>query len=49
MGMTDKQFDSYKVQILRRLQAAEKECAAEGKSETLKQLIEDLKSELNKA
>jgi len=48
MGMTNEQFDSYKTQILRNLQRAIVEMEAEGKSETLKQLVDDLKGELKK-
>jgi len=48
MGMTNEQFDSYKTQLVRNLQHAQKEMAENGKSETLDQLIEDLKSELKK-
>jgi hypothetical protein len=48
MGMSDKQFDAYKKRVLREMERAAKEVEAEGKSETLKQLIEDLKSEPEK-
>jgi hypothetical protein len=46
--MTNEQFDSYKTSVLRNLQRADKEVETEGKSETLKQVIADLKSELKK-
>jgi hypothetical protein len=48
MGMTNEQFDSYKTGQLRLLERAIKEVETEGKSETLKQVIDDLKSELKK-
>jgi hypothetical protein len=51
MGMSNEQFDSYKLRELRLLQKAQKEVAAisEGaKSETLDEIIEDLISELKK-
>ena len=45
MGMTDKQFDSYKLQLLRRLQVAKRE----GKQlEVIDELIEDFENELRK-
>ncbi|MCL1884772.1 MAG: GNAT family N-acetyltransferase [Defluviitaleaceae bacterium] len=46
MGMSNEQFDSYKTQLIRNLQRAQKEVAEEGKSETLDQIINDLESEL---
>lgn len=48
MGMTNEQFDSYKTSQLRLLEHAVKEIEAEGKSETLIQVVNDLKSELKK-
>ena len=49
MGMTNEQFDSYKTSVLRNLERAVKEVAeSKGKSETLEQVVNDLKSELKK-
>jgi len=48
MGMTNEQFEVLQTRTLRVLERAQKEMAESGKSETLDQLIEDLKSELKK-
>jgi len=49
MGMTNEQFDSYKTTVLRTLERAQKEVIeSKGESETLKQIIDDMKSELRK-
>ena len=49
MGMTNEQFDSYKTSVLRNLERAVKEVSESGgKSETLGQVVSDLKSELKK-
>ena len=49
MGMTNEQFDSYKTTVLRTLERAVKEVEeSKGKSETLVQIVDDLKSELKK-
>ena len=48
MGMSNEQFDSYKNSILRHLEKIQKEFTAEGESETLKNLIDDMRSELKK-
>ena len=49
MGMTNEQFDSYKQRELRLLQKAQKELAAQNaKSETIDEMVEDLKSELKR-
>ena len=49
MGMTNEQFDSYKTGQLRLLERAIKEMQeSNGKSETLEQVVSDLKSELKK-
>jgi len=48
MGMSNEQFDSYKTGQLRLLERAQKEVEENGKSETLDQVIEDLRSELKK-
>jgi hypothetical protein len=51
MGMSNEQFDSYKQRELRLLQKAQREVAsilAGARSETLDEMIDDLKSELKK-
>ena len=48
MGMTNEQFDAYKNGQLRLLELAQKEIDETGESETLAQIIADLKSELKK-
>ena len=48
MGMTNEQFDAYKTSVLRNLERAIKEMEEKGESETLKQIVADLKSELKK-
>lgn len=49
MGMTNEQFDSYKQRELRLLQKAQKEIESQNaKSETINEMVEDLKSELKK-
>lgn len=46
MGMSNEQFDSYKTQLVRNLQRAQKEVEESGKSETLDQVVSDLIGEL---
>ena len=50
MGMTNEQFDSYKVMLLRRLKRAEKALinSTDEEKEQLREIIEDLEHELNK-
>ena len=48
MGMSNEQFDAYKTRILRDLERIKKEIPENSESETLNQLIDDLKSELKK-
>ena len=48
MGMTDKQFDSFKIQLLRRLERAQAEIKEYNTSPELDLLIEDFRNELNK-
>jgi len=49
MGMTNEQFEVLQTRTLRVLEKAQKEIAEAGaKSETLDELIEDMKSELKK-
>jgi len=48
MGMTNEQFDAYKMLLLRCLERVVEELENEGESKTLDQLISDLKRELKK-
>lgn len=51
MGMSNEQFDSYKTQLVLNLERAQKEIAAimaNARSETLDQVVDNLKSELKK-
>ena len=48
MGMSNEQFDSYKNAILRQLERAMEEVQKEGKSKTLEQVVDDMRSELKK-
>ena len=48
IGMTDKQFDSYKKQVMRRLEYIHEQKCHEKKDAELKRFIDDLKDELNR-
>ena len=47
-GMTDKQFDSYKKLLLRRLERISKEADENTKDKELQHLIDDMREELTK-
>ena len=47
-GMTDKQFDSYKKQVMRRLERILEEDSEEKKDKELLRVIEDMRDELNR-
>ena len=46
VGMTDKQFDSYKTMLLRRLEDAADDITSEREKKKLMKIIEDLDREL---
>ena len=48
MGMTDRQFDAFQQNLLRRLERAENEVATSGKSKELEEIIEDIKNQLRR-
>ena len=48
MGMTDKQFDSYKKLLLRRLEKIVREIDKEKMSEELQEMINDIREELSR-
>jgi hypothetical protein len=48
MGMTDRQFDSYKAQVLLILERVQDEIGGKGKSPTLDSYMANLQSELKK-
>ena len=48
MGMTDRQFDSYKAKLLRILKKAAAEVKEKGESQELVELIDELEAELRK-
>jgi len=48
MGMTNEQFHVLQTRTLRALQRIDDEYKKDGKSRTLEELIEDMKSELKK-
>ena len=48
MGMSNEQFDAYKTGQLRLLEIAKKEISENGNTDTLDQIINDLRSDLKK-
>ena len=48
IGMTDKQFDSYKKQVMRRLEYVLEEKSPEKKDKELQRIINDIQDELNR-
>ena len=48
VGMTDKQFDSYKKQVMRRLEYVLEEKSQEKKDKELQRIINDIQDELNR-
>ena len=48
VGMTDKQFDSYKKQVMRRLEHVLEEKNPEKKDKELQLIINDMQDELNR-
>jgi len=48
MGMTDRQFDAYQKNLLRRLEIALKECKEQGTQVELEKIMQDLDEQLKR-